>query len=76
MYGFEAMHADTCAFHMMKIISLCGHHHLCPQTRWLSNSTTPLSNVLANAFSLHLRKVIVAHLDKSFSVGQMPYIPK
>ena len=39
--------------------------------------TYPVSNVLANAFSLPflICKTILAHLDKSFTVGKMPSFP-
>lgn len=44
---------------------------------WLRSYIHPFSNVLANAFSLSflICKTILAHLDKSFNVGKMPYFP-
>lgn len=62
----------------------CSHTHeynyitaCCVLTLWLCSYTYPVSNVLANAFSLPflICKTILAHLDKSFNVGKMPSFP-
>lgn len=64
---------NTCMLtHTHNYITAC-----CVLTLWLCSYTYPVSNVLANAFSLPflICKTILAHLDKSFNVGKMPSFP-